>query len=172
MHYYLKIINVFFLATVKFFYTPIYGFVLGLNLLETMIATLAGGLVGFVFFYNLSSLVIFSARFVKPFLRKIIPESLKNIYRIWKIKRKSAKKNRKKFSRKNRFIIKIRTTYGKWGIMLLTPVLLSIPLGAFLLRKYYSQKPNTVILALLAIAFEGIVITLVFWLIPVDFIHI
>ena len=78
--------------------------------------------------------------------------------------------NRKKFTKRNRFIIKTRTTYGKWGIMLLTPVLLSIPIGAFLLRKYYSDQPNTLLFALIIIALEGIVLSLIFWLIPLDFI--
>lgn len=170
MPYYLKIINLFLLATVKFFYTPISAFLLGLNLPEGMLVTIAGGLFGFVFFYNLSYLIILSVQHLKPHARKITPHHVKHRYRNWKKKKENEKMNRKKFTKRNRFIIKTRTTYGKWGIMLLTPVALSIPIGAFLLRKYYSDQPNTLLFSLLVITIEGIIISLVFWLIPLDFI--
>ena len=170
MPYYLKIINLFLLATVKFFYTPISAYILGLNLFETIIVTVSGGAAGFVVFYNISYLIILTARYLKPYIRKITPAPLKHHYKIWKIKKQDKKLNRKIFTKRNRFIVKTRTTYGKWGIMLLTPVLLSIPLGAFLLRKYYSKQPNTLLFALLTIAVEGGVLSLIFWLIPFGFI--
>jgi prolipoprotein diacylglyceryltransferase len=37
--------------------------------------------------------------------------------------------------------------YGLWGIAILTPVLLSIPLGTFLANKYYRNK-KTVLFSL------------------------
>jgi hypothetical protein len=170
MPYFFIIINLFLLATVKFFYTPISAFLLGLNLFEGMIITIAGGLFGFVFFYNLSYIIILSFQYFKPLIRKFTPPGLKHKYRIWKLKLKNNKINRKKFTKRNRFIVKTRTTYGKWGIMLLTPVFLSIPLGAFLLRKYYSEQKNTLPLSLLVITIEGVVISYIFWLIPLEFI--
>lgn len=168
MPYYLKIINLFLLATVKFFYTPISAFLLGLGLIEAILVTIAGGLFGFIFFYNLSYIIILSTQHLKPHVRKVTPVSIKKQYRKWRSKRAINKKNSKKFTKRNRFIIKTRTIYGKWGIMLLTPVLLSIPVGAFLLRKYYSDQPRTLLFALIVIALEGIIISLIFWLIPID----
>lgn len=44
------------------------------------------------------------------------------------------------FNRRNRLIIKIRNSYGFAGIIILTPVLLSIPIGTFLALKYYSKN--------------------------------
>lgn len=171
MPYYLKILSIFFLATVKFFYTPISAFLLGLNLIEAMFFTIAGGLFGFVFFYNLSYFIILSVQYIKPHARKYTPLPLKHHYKRWKLKKETQKMNQKKFSKRNRFIVKTRTTYGKWGIMLLTPVALSIPIGAFLLRKYYSDQPNTLLFALLIISIEGMILSLIFWLIPLDFIN-
>jgi hypothetical protein len=170
MPYYFKIFELFLLATVKFFYTPIAAFILGLSLFEAMAVTIAGGLFGFVFFYNLSYFIILSVQYIKPHVRKIIPHHVKHRYRNWKLKNETKKLNRKKFTKKNRFIIKTKTTYGKWGIMLLTPVALSIPIGAFLLRKYYFKQPNTLFFALLVITIEGIILSLIFWLVPLDFI--
>lgn len=171
MPYYFKIINLFLLATVKFFYTPISAFVLGLGLFEGMLVTIAGGLFGFIVFYNISYFIILAVQYLKPHARKITPHHVKHHYRKWKTKKAIKKLNRKKFTKRNRFIIKTRTTYGKWGIMLLTPVALSIPIGAFLLRKYYSDQPNTLLFALLVIAIEGVIISLIFWLVPLDFIR-
>jgi len=170
MPYYLKILTVFFLATVKYFYTPISAFLLGLNLIEAIVFTIAGGWFGFIFFYNLSYFIILSVQFLKPHARRYTPIPVKHHYKRWKLKKESKKKNQKIFSKRNRFIVKTRTTYGKWGIMLLTPVALSIPIGAFLLRKYYSDQPNTLLYALLIIAIEGTILSLIFWLIPLDFI--
>jgi hypothetical protein len=48
------------------------------------------------------------------------------------------------FSRKSRFIAKIKTTYGFWGIIIATPFILTIPVGAFLANKYYSKRWQTI----------------------------
>jgi len=170
MPFYLKIINLFLLATVKFFFTPFSAFVLGLGLVETMLVTIAGGIFGFVSFYNLSYIIILSAQYLKPYVRMITPIRLRKRYRSWNIQRANNKMKRKKFSKRNRFIIKTRTTYGKWGIMLLMPLLLSIPIGAFLLRKYYSDQPNTLLYAVLVITLEGLVLSIIFWLVPLNII--
>ena len=44
-----------------------------------------------------------------------------------------------------------------WAIILLTPILLSIPIGAFLLRKYYSDRRYIVMVSLLVLALEGLI---------------
>lgn len=56
----------------------------------------------------------------------------------------TAKKTSKIFSRKSRFIAKVKTTYGFWGIIIATPFILTIPVGAFLANKYYSKRWQTV----------------------------
>ena len=44
------------------------------------------------------------------------------------------------FSKRRRNLVKLKTKYGFWGIVIMTPILLSIPLGAYLLNKYYSKQ--------------------------------
>ena len=144
MTYLLKIINVFLLATVKYFYTPIYAFIIGLGFFETLFIVWAGGIFGFFAFYYISNVLILSARILKPIIIKHTPESLLNRLRLWKQKRAIKRKGRKKFSKRNKLVVKTRNKYGLWGICLLTPVLLSIPLGAFLLRKYYSADRKAI----------------------------
>jgi hypothetical protein len=43
------------------------------------------------------------------------------------------------FSRRNRMIVGLRSKFGLAGMIILSPVILSIPIGAFLLNKYYSK---------------------------------
>ncbi len=155
--------NVFLLATVKYFYTPIYAFIIGLDFFETIVTLIAGGIFGFFVFYYLSNMLILSARILKPSVIKYTPEGILNRMRIWKQKRAIKRKNRKKFSKRNKMIVKARSNYGMWGICLLTPVLLSIPLGAFLLRKYYHHRKGAIPIMVFAIILEGTIVSILSW---------
>ena len=163
MSYFLKIANVFLLATVKYFYTPLYAFIIGLGFLETLIILWTGGVFGFFVFYYFSNILILSARILKPTIIKITPDLILNYYRNWKQKRAIKRKSRKKFSKRNKIIVKVRSIYGMWGICLLTPCFLSIPLGAFLLRKYYHKKRIAIPVMVLTIIIEGIIISVISW---------
>jgi len=46
----------------------------------------------------------------------------------------------KRFSRKNRFIVKLRRLVGVTGISFLTPILLGIPLGVMILTTMTNKK--------------------------------
>lgn len=52
---------------------------------------------------------------------------------------------KKKFSKTNRFIIKVKHRFGIVGIALLSPVLLSIPLGAFIAERFYKDKKKVIL---------------------------
>ena len=163
MSYLLKIINVFLLAMVKYFYTPIYAFIIGLGFFETLFIVWAGGIFGFFAFYYISNILILSARILKPIIINHLPESVLNHLHSWKQKRAIKKKSRKKFSKRNKLVVKTRKKYGLWGICLLTPVLLSIPLGAFLLRKYYQTDRKAIPIMVLTIIMEGVIINVISW---------
>ena len=165
MTYLLKIINVFLLATVKYFYTPIYAFIIGLGFFETLLILWTGGIFGFFAFYYISNILILSARILKPIIINHLPESILNHMRLWKQKKAIKKKGRKKFSKRNKLVVKTRSKYGLWGICLLTPVLLSIPLGAFLLRKYYHINRKAIPVMVFTIVVEGVFISVISWLI-------
>lgn len=48
------------------------------------------------------------------------------------------------FTKKNRYIIKVKNKFGLLGIALLSPILLSIPLGAFLGEKFFKNKNKVI----------------------------
>jgi uncharacterized membrane protein (DUF106 family) len=134
-----KILHVILLASVKYFYTLPYALVIGLDFKQAIIAVLAGGMGGFLFFYYLSKYVLRAFNFVWPYICNLAPQSVKRRYH--KIfKNSKVNKKVKIFTRKNRFLARFRKIYGFWGIIIATPVLLSIPLGSFLARKYYRYR--------------------------------
>jgi len=132
----LKIIQVFLLASVKYVLTFPFAILIGLNVQQTIIAVTLGGLVGFFFFYHFSGFAISRFHHIKTFLRKHLPPSFRLKYRQLMLWRKSITGERV-FSKRNRFIAKFRARFGLPGIVILSPVVLSIPFGAFLLHKYY-----------------------------------
>uniref|UniRef100_UPI003563FAB6 hypothetical protein n=1 Tax=Mariniphaga sp. TaxID=1954475 RepID=UPI003563FAB6 len=75
-----KIIQVVLLASVKYFYTLPYALVIGLEFEQAIIAVLAGGMGGFLFFYYLSKYVLQGFNFVWPYICKLVPQHIKRRY--------------------------------------------------------------------------------------------
>ena len=165
MPYYAKIISVFLLATVKFFYTPIYAYLIGMDQMDAVITMIAGGVISFIFFYYISYFIIISTKYVKPVAIKFAPGNLKVKYHSWLEKRQVKKQNRMTFTRRNRLMVRLRMI-GMWAIIFTTPFFLSIPVGAFLLRKYYEHRRGVVWFAVAAIAIEGFVFSWLIWHVP------
>lgn len=95
---------------------------------ETILWINIGGIAGVLFFSLLSDKII------RWFNSRVMPGRFRNR------QRPARKENRKIFTKRNKRIIKIRQKYGLWGIAATTPVLLSIPVGAFLMVRYYSRS--------------------------------
>ena len=55
------------------------------------------------------------------------------------------KTTKKHFTKSNRRIVKIKNRFGLTGIAVLTPILLSIPLGAFLAERFFKDKKKVII---------------------------
>lgn len=103
------------LSATKFFLAPSTAVYLGYSLLNSIFLTTLGGIIGFFLFFK------FGIAIRKSFQLIIKP------------------KKKKMFSRTNRIIVKVRSNYGLWGLAVLTPCLLSIPIGAFLASRYYPK---------------------------------
>jgi len=138
-----KIVHVAILASVKYFFTLPYALFIGLEYKQAIIAVLSGGIGGFLFFYYLSKPVLLGIDRLGPFICQMMPGFIKTRYQIF-CQKKLTKMPVKIFTRRNRLIAKLRNTYGFWGIIIATPFILTIPLGAFLASKYYSKRKQTV----------------------------
>ena len=158
-----KIVQVFFLSMIKYFYAPMYGIAVKLDFWHLYFSLIAGGSFAFLLYYNISGLLQIYMKHFMPHVNKLIPGTALHSFRNLKTKRKERKKRRKKFTRWNKFLVKLKRVYGMWGIILLTPILISLPIGAFLLRKYYTNHRYALLLMLASIILEGFVLCVVFW---------
>ncbi len=138
----MKELTIIFLCTFKFAATfPVAICIMKMTYAETLFYTNVGGIIGAVVF------VFFSDMLIKAF-NKHWPESLK-------IKRKTSKV----FTKRNRLLVKIKTRYGLYGIVILSPLILSIPLGSFLMVKYYGTHKTNIIWLIMGQVFWSIVYT-------------
>ncbi len=125
------IISVFFLATFKFMFAPFTGSSLGLNFWETYIASVAGGTFSAAIFYFSSELIILISEKKR---KKKEEESLKTGIPV---------KRKKKFTRTNRVIIKVKNSLGIYGICFWAPFFLSVPIGSIVAAKFYGKLKKT-----------------------------
>lgn len=160
-----KIVHVILLASVKYFVTLPYAMIIGLDYKEAIFAVLVGGIGGFLFFFYLSKPVLRGFSLARPFIYQLIPGALKTRYKSLSENRKQTK-NIKRFTRRNRFLAKFRRTYGFWGIIISTPLFLTIPLGAFLAEKYYSKRKYLVAYMILSIVGWAAVLSGIIHLFP------
>lgn len=93
------------------------------SFLETILWTNVGGILGVYFFAFLSEKLL---SWWKRTFRRSNKKILADEQQVKKI-----------FTRRNRRIVRIKQRYGLMGIALITPFLLSIPVGVFLVVRYY-----------------------------------
>jgi len=110
-------------STWKFAATfPVAVYIFKMSFLETILYTNIGGLIGIVVFALVSKGII-----------RILDIFLPSAFR-------RNKKHQKIFTKRNRQFVTIKNKYGLPGIIILTHVILSIPVGVFLNTKYYGKN--------------------------------
>ena len=117
-----KYLGFFFLATVKFIFTPFLAkkAIPEGSWLLTFITVAAGGIAGVSFFYFTAS------------------------YFMKRAAKRNALKPRKKFTRTNRLIIKTKHKLGVYGLVFLTATFISIPIGSIITAKFYRHEKSTI----------------------------
>jgi hypothetical protein len=120
----MKELTIILFCTWKFAATfPVAIYVMKMSVKETLIYTNLGGIIGAFIFLNFSGLII-------------------KLWDLYRPEPRSHRKKKKIFTPANRRFIKIKTRYGLPGIVVLSPSILSIPVGAFLAAKYYGVGPK------------------------------
>ncbi len=152
---FLKILIVFAVSSIKFLIAPALSFSMGLNFLQTFLSTTSGGITGVVIFFFLSRwLLLLYARYFVFYTRKI----KKNFYGFLKLE-VPVEIPARKFTRRNRFIIKIVRKYGLAGIVVLTPVILSIPIGTFLATRFYASNRYLLVYLISSVLFWSLIMS-------------
>ena len=90
-------------------------------------------------------------------------EMLKSLFRYY-----FPKKNTSTFSLKNRMLVKVRSGYGLAGIALLTPVFLTVPVGAIMANSIYKNKQQVFVYMFLAFVFWSLLLCGAYYLLGWD----
>lgn len=120
-----KIAGIFFLSTVKLLFSPGAAIASGLSLPTAIAATSSGGCTGVVFFY-------YFGRWFGDKLNNIFKKRTGHQALILK-----TAKNSPIFNRRNRFIIQVKRRTGMIGLALLTPAIISVPIGSVLAARFF-----------------------------------
>jgi len=133
-------IYVFFLAHVKFlFAASIAEVTTDLTFLEIAITSTTGAISCFNIFYFIS-MSIYHGRAKSEYIRKM-----------------RFKKKKKIFKKRNRWIIKLKMSKGGFYILcFLAPVFLSIPIGTFVVVKFFGKVKFTYIYVTIVLAFASL----------------
>lgn len=129
------IVGILFFSGVKFFLAPPAAIIAGLSFYESILYTSIGGIISFLIFFRFGKLI-----------RKFFIRSFKG-------------KPKPKFNKRNRKIIKIKNSYGFWGLAFLTPCLLGIPLGAILAAGFYAKQKWAPLVFCLLIVFWSVILS-------------
>jgi hypothetical protein len=160
-----KIFQVFVLASLKYFLTIPYAAVIGIEYKYALPAIIIGGMAGFLFFYYFSHKTLRQSMKLLHYACTPVPDFFKARCQIF-FALLNTKKGRQKFSRRNRMIVRLKNNYGLWGIVITTPVLLSIPVGAFLASHYFPRNRRMVYYMLASIVAWGAVLSSILLFIP------
>lgn len=156
-----KLLQVLILSGIKFLFAPLLSIGYGFNYFQTAIVTAVGGILGLIFFYFLSKWILRQYYNFSPLIFAYFTgEKVARAKRILRYRNPP----KKKFTKKNKFIVNIRKKYGYFGIILLTPVILSIPIGAFLAQKYYSKNSSVLLHMSISVIFWSFFISTIFFL--------
>jgi len=120
-------------CTWKFALTfPVALFGLDYSFWKTLLLTNTGGLLGLLVSLYLSQFIVFVwDRYLFPGI-------------------KTSENGKPLFTRRKRRLVRIKMRYGLPGIVILTHSVLSIPVGAFLITRYYGNRLKYFILLLAA----------------------
>ena len=141
------VISLFGLSTVKFSFAPFGGKIAGLTFIETYVSCCSGAIVSAAIFYFLSNYFIKksiekNAKIRRHFLDQGLPIPVK-----------------KRFTRMNKWVIRMKRSIGIIGIAFWAPFFLSIPLGSIITAKFYGNNKNTFLLIMTGIFLNGLITT-------------
>lgn len=162
MEYFFKALSVFLVAGVKYFWATPYSYGMKLNEWETFFFMEAGGILGFLFYYYFFGFLFKELKLLWPVVYYFTPVQFKVRFEMWLMRQRTKRLYAKKFTQRNKLIIRIRKLYGMWGLVILSPVILSIPVGALLGNKYFKHNNHFIPYMILSIILWGIISVSIF----------
>jgi membrane protein YqaA with SNARE-associated domain len=139
----LQILGLFLLSSTKFLFAPATIILSGYNFWQTILISTTGGWFGVYVFYFFGKLIM--DYIFRKYFNKTEPKQVK-----------------KKFSKTNKMIVKTKTKYGIYGLAIITPVVISIPIGAIIAAKYYRKNKATIPILMSAVFAWSVILTTFF----------
>ena len=134
-------------------FAPLAGPGLELSFLETWAACCVGAIVSSaIFFFSANYFMIRSVKKNEKKKQELLAKGLPIPFK-------------KKFTRMNKFVVRMKRSIGIIGISFWAPFFLSIPLGSIITAKFYGDNKKTYPLINLGIFLNGVIMTSVAFLI-------
>ena len=132
--YYLKILEVALISGIKFVLAPFEAERYGFNFREAFIITTLGGISGIIAFTVIGDAIAFGWKKLTSVLKKT-----------------SEEKPRKIFTSARKRAVGIKMRFGLLGLAITTPSIISIPVGTFVINRFYRKKGRNVLLLILSL---------------------
>ncbi|MEN9999708.1 MAG: hypothetical protein RI922_2698 [Bacteroidota bacterium] len=142
-----KYIGFFGFSMIKFLFTPFGGPKAGLSFIETYVVCVAGALVSAAIFYFSSEFFLIRAHKKR---KELLLQSIETGIPL---------KQKKKFTKTNKLIVRIKHKLGIIGVSFYAPLFLSIPIGTIITAKFYGKEKRTFPLIILGIGINGVLTT-------------
>jgi hypothetical protein len=142
-----KYIGFFGFSMIKFLFTPFGGPKAGFSFIETYVVCVSGALISAAIFF-------FSSEY---FLKKAHKKRKELIHK--SIETGIPLKQKKKFTKTNKLIVRIKHKLGIVGVAFYAPLFLSIPIGTIITAKFYGKEKRTFPLIILGIVINGFITT-------------
>lgn len=138
-----KIISVILLSSVKFGLGGLpLAFGYGFTFFKIVVTTSVGGILGIVVFSYLSEQILKLVDYFTSKWRKNHPA-----------------KPKKKFTMQNKLIVRVKRKFGLIGLAILTPTVLSMPLGMLLAKRYFHNTQRIMAYMITSVLFWSVTIS-------------
>jgi hypothetical protein len=137
----------FWVSTIKFMFAPLGGPNARLTFIETYMSCVAGAIVSAAVFYFSSEFFMKRAQLKRQAAYKAALES------------GIVLRPKKKFTRMNKFIVRIKRRFGIIGVSMYAPFFLSVPIGSVIAAKFYGKDKRTFPLIVFGMFFNGALTT-------------
>ena len=134
--YLLKILEIGLIASIKFAFAPFEAERYGFNFRESVLITTTGGIIGILLFSLLGEIIAFGWKKVLNFFKRPL---------------RKEEQPPKKFTRAKRFAVQIKMRFGLLGLVVTTPSVISIPIGSFVIHRFYRRKARNILLLALSL---------------------
>ncbi|HEU4719465.1 MAG TPA: hypothetical protein VFU15_16595 [Bacteroidia bacterium] len=147
--HWLEVLEVALIASVKFLFAPFEAERYHMGFGEAFGVTTFGGLVGILAFYYAGSNITTWWRHVVSIIKSVFLRRPASV-----IERKPPRS----FTRTRRFIIGVKMKFGLTGIAVITPAIISIPIGTIVAAHFFRKRKRVLLYLIASLLFWSLVL--------------